>query len=173
MATHGFVYILANEYMPNLYKIGCTERAPNARACEVSRGTGIPSNFQVLCYAEFEDFQGVERQIHRWLEPRRVNPSREFFSDCLVYAVKLLWWHPRRISFCDATQNATNPLLSELLARIGSFFSAEFNYFNELENPFQRGVKVAEDVGFEAFLAKSLAAPLAIEQSEQHNGEAA
>lgn len=38
----GWVYILSNEYMPGIYKIGMTTNSPEARAKELSSATGVP-----------------------------------------------------------------------------------------------------------------------------------
>lgn len=98
--TYGFVYVLTNDWMPDLIKVGCTERSPAARADELSRPTGVPSSFTVEFYAEFEDHQRIERDLHRWLAPYRINDGREFFhgSDVLRDAVRYLYWHPEEIS---------------------------------------------------------------------------
>ena len=120
MANHGFVYILSNLYMPDLIKIGCTERSPHARADELSKATGVPTPFQVMCYAEFEDFQSQERSLHGWLNHSRVNDSREFFEGVLRDAVRWLWHHPNRLAFCDATVGRIDPPWSELSMRVCS-----------------------------------------------------
>ena len=99
--TFGFVYILVNEYMPGVYKVGCTERSPHARAEELSKHTGVPAPFKVLCYIEVADFQNVERRLHEWLQAYRISASREFFMDGLEYAVRLLWWNRERVSFTE------------------------------------------------------------------------
>lgn len=107
----GFVYILVNEYMPDVYKVGCTERSPHERAAELSKPTGVPSPFEVLCYAEFEDFQSVERDMHEWLSPHRISANREFFHFGLEYAVRLLWWHRKRLSFTEPGPAGDVPLV--------------------------------------------------------------
>jgi hypothetical protein len=173
MATHGFVYILANEYMPDLYKIGCTERSPHARADELGKGTGVPVGFQVLCYAEFEDFQLAERQMHQWLSHSRVNESREFFHGCLVSSVGMLWWHPSRMAFCDATAGAKNPLYSELLSRVQSEYHKEIDYFSDLQDPFSPIKEMSDSRGFEAFLARSIENKVEVVEVDQNNEEAA
>lgn len=99
MSSYGFVYLLTNDYMPNVYKVGCTERSPHTRAEELSKATGVPAPFQVLCYIEVEDFQRIERELHKWLEEWRISPDREFFHGGLEYAVRLLYWLPRRLTF--------------------------------------------------------------------------
>lgn len=99
MSKIGFVYILVNDYMPDVYKVGCTERSPHERAAELSNHTGVPAPFKVLCYAEFADFQSVERKMHEWLAEWRINTGREFFKGRLELAVRMLFWNRQRLSF--------------------------------------------------------------------------
>ena len=110
MSQVGFVYILVNEYMPDVYKIGCTERSPHARAEELSKHTAVPAPFIVLCYIEVENFQAVEKDMHKWMAAHRISDSREFFHGELKFAVRLLYWHRRRLSFC---RPETSPALGE------------------------------------------------------------
>jgi hypothetical protein len=99
--TYGFVYILVNDYM-TAFKVGCTERSPHARAEELSKATGVPAPFRVLCYIEVPEFQSVERDLHKWLDEHRVSPGREFFDDgALAHAVRLMLWHRKRLSFVE------------------------------------------------------------------------
>lgn len=103
MSKRGFVYVMSNPWMPDLYKVGCTERSPHERAAELSNHTGVPAPFKVVCYIECEEFQAIEQAAHKWLGSYRVSNGREFFSECLCEIVRFLWWHPRRLTFCDAT----------------------------------------------------------------------
>lgn len=98
MSKYGFVYILVNDYMPDVYKVGCTERSPHERAAELSNHTGVPAPFKVLCYIEVQDFQAVEKKVHGWLQAYRL-AGREFFFGEVVYAVRLLFWLRDRVSF--------------------------------------------------------------------------
>lgn len=77
--AYGFVYILINQAMPGIVKIGCTERSPTARARELSNASGVPVEFEVYGYIEVEDHQSVEREIHEVLASCRVSENREFF----------------------------------------------------------------------------------------------
>lgn len=89
----GFVYIIENHYMPNLYKIGYTTRPPQARIEELSRATGVPCEFAVFMYGETPTASAAERELHRLLAEHRVNPEREFFRldvDALLSAVDFL-----------------------------------------------------------------------------------
>lgn len=105
MSSIGFVYVLANEHMPNVFKIGCTERSPHARAAELSNHTGVPSAFRVVCYIEVPDFQAVEKRIHAFGAQYRINPNREFFSE-IRWVIEYLYWCPTELAFTDATEKS-------------------------------------------------------------------
>lgn len=111
MSSYGFVYILTNDYMPGIYKLGCTERSPHTRCEELGKSSGVPWPFRVLCYIEVDNFQSVERDLHKWLGDSRVSPDREFFEGSLIYAIRLLYWLPKRLSFVAPGQPGDPPLL--------------------------------------------------------------
>lgn len=79
MKTIGFVYILINDSMPGLCKVGMTMRSPNARALELSSATGVPQPFEVAYYCEVENPAEQEKRIHAEFDHLRVGPGREFF----------------------------------------------------------------------------------------------
>lgn len=76
--SKGYVYVLTNESMPNLVKIGRTTRSVHQRAAELYQ-TGVPTPFEV--YAEYicPDCTEVEMWVHDALSECRVSESREFF----------------------------------------------------------------------------------------------
>jgi len=76
---YGFVYVLANQSMPGIYKIGHTTRAPMQRAAELSGTTGVPTPFIVAYYAEVLDPSKFERCAHETFATNRICQSREFF----------------------------------------------------------------------------------------------
>ena len=78
--TFGFIYVLANTSMPDVYKVGMTTRSPNARAFEVSNVTGVPTPFEVVYYAEVAEPMMQEKRVHKLLADYRVNSGREFFK---------------------------------------------------------------------------------------------
>ena len=87
----GWVYILSNPEMPELLKIGFTERDPSSRAKEISQDTGVPSEFivdyQVYSSRPYE----LERKVHELLHEYRLNNNREFFAvpmPVLLRAIK-------------------------------------------------------------------------------------
>jgi hypothetical protein len=73
------VYILTNQSMPGLIKIGKTENNVSQRMSELSN-TSVPLPFECYYAARVEDNAAVEKSFHKAFEDFRVNPSREFFK---------------------------------------------------------------------------------------------
>ena len=75
----GYVYVLRTHPSPDRSKF--TTRTPQQRCAEISRGTGIPTPFEVAFQERFLDAHGAEREIHAILERQgmRTSGSREFF----------------------------------------------------------------------------------------------
>lgn len=74
------VYVLRNEAMPNLIKIGKTQRKDlQARMSELY-STGVPFPFECLWAGEVKDCTRIESLIHNAFRNNRVNPKREFFN---------------------------------------------------------------------------------------------
>ena len=88
----GYIYVLSNESMPGLLKIGKTERDPEERAKEITASTGVPSPFKVSHYVYVDDHHSVEALIHNKLEQegKRHSKAREFFSISLDEAIVIL-----------------------------------------------------------------------------------
>ena len=77
----GCVYILENPAMPDLIKIGYTNRTAEDRAMELYQGvTGVPKPFVVVYKEECEAPQKLEAAVHKKLAHYRVNENREFFA---------------------------------------------------------------------------------------------
>lgn len=74
----GFIYVLQNEAMPNLTKIGLTSRLPEDRAKELF-GTSVPFPFFVAFRALTSHPTLLEKAVHEELREFRVNANREFF----------------------------------------------------------------------------------------------
>ncbi len=87
----GCVYILKNEAMPDLIKIGYTMRTAKQRATELYEGiTGVPMPFEVAYEYPCEEPQKLEREMHRRLTSHRLNENREFFKYPADDAFQLL-----------------------------------------------------------------------------------
>lgn len=77
--AEGIVYVLTNEAMPGLVKIGYTTRNIDNRLCELySTGVPLPFKCEYACFTH--DIEQLERALHAAFEPQRVNPNREFFA---------------------------------------------------------------------------------------------
>ena len=93
---HGYVYILSNEQMPGLLKIGFTERDVEQRVTELSSGTGVPGPFITEAYFATETPEEHERQIHRQMAVDRI-PGKEFFRADLQTTLRVA----SKICGCD------------------------------------------------------------------------
>jgi broad-specificity NMP kinase len=82
----GWVYVLTNEHMPGVVKIGQTANEPKIRASELQT-TGVPGEFVVEYQALFEDYARIERSAHRALVEHRVSSNREFFRIDVARAI--------------------------------------------------------------------------------------
>ena len=83
--AEGFIYILRNETMPGLLKIGMTTQVPMERARDLHT-TGVPAPFKVELTIYHEDCVKMERLIHLTLGQSRHSQRREFFRIDLVEA---------------------------------------------------------------------------------------
>lgn len=83
----GFIYVLSNESMPNIYKIGMTSVSPLERAKALSSSSGVPTPFKVEHYFHVKDMSTAEAAVHSYLSEYRVNNKREFFK-CSIEDVK-------------------------------------------------------------------------------------
>lgn len=72
------VYVLTNEAMPGLVKIGSTIDDLTGRIRALF-GTGVPLPFELFYACEVKDCRFVERQIHDAFGDHRISKSREFF----------------------------------------------------------------------------------------------
>lgn len=75
----GFIYILKNDSMPGVYKIGMTTTTPEQRAKEISSTTGVPTPFSVVAAFHSKNPARDEKMIHEAFSSERINQSREFF----------------------------------------------------------------------------------------------
>jgi len=73
------VYILTNESMPDMIKIGFTERDLATRIKEFDV-TPVPLPFECFYAVEVEDAKPIEALLHEAFDDKRVRQSREFFN---------------------------------------------------------------------------------------------
>lgn len=73
----------SGSHAADLYKIGLTRRAAEARSSELSSATGVPTAFGVLAQWQVGDCATVESEVHKRLARFRVSKRREFFRVSL------------------------------------------------------------------------------------------
>ena len=82
----GYIYIFSNISMPNIYKIGFTNRLPEERANELS-STSSPTPFIVEYSLLIDNPEQVEEEVHSYFSNCRISDNREFFSVNLKDAI--------------------------------------------------------------------------------------
>jgi hypothetical protein len=91
----GIIYVLTNEAMPQMVKIGRTSgESVERRVAELSRATGVPLPFRVAVARSVHDAHGIEKALHLAFGPDRVNPAREFFSIAAERAIAIINMFP-------------------------------------------------------------------------------
>jgi|GEM_PF-6437445 len=85
----GYIYVLSNEAMPGLIKIGITNRSVKERVDELSAATGVPKPFDIEYYCLSGDIEEIERRIHEHFASSRVL-GREFFSTTVERAIEVI-----------------------------------------------------------------------------------
>jgi hypothetical protein len=73
------IYVLTNEAMPGLVKVGLTSDSVESRLTSLSSHTGVPLAFECYFAAEVIDGLRIERTLHQLFAEHRINPKREFF----------------------------------------------------------------------------------------------
>ena len=86
----GCVYVLTNDGMEGMVKIGFTTRSAEVRARELST-TGVPMPFAVAFESErTRFFREIERAVHARLKDKRVRQGREFFRCTADEAIRVV-----------------------------------------------------------------------------------
>jgi T5orf172 domain len=92
VSERGEIYVLANQAMPGLVKVGKTRGDAAQRAAQLSGPTGIPEHFEVVRAYKVLDADAAERLAHTVLERTngRPNNRREFFFGPAAKVVEVL-----------------------------------------------------------------------------------
>lgn len=81
--AEGYIYCFSNESMPNILKVGMTERTPDIRLSEANSSDTWrpPTPYKIEFAKKVSDAAGKEKTLHILLEQYtdRINPRREFF----------------------------------------------------------------------------------------------
>ncbi len=84
-----YVYVLKNEFMPGLLKIGYTYNDPSLRANQLFK-TGVPGEFEIVHTSRCFNGMRVEKAVHEALKRFRVRKDREFFKVDLEKAIHII-----------------------------------------------------------------------------------
>jgi hypothetical protein len=84
-----YVYVLKNEFMPGLLKIGYTYNTPESRAVQLFK-TGVPDMFKVVYRCKCFNGMRIERAVHQQLKKYRIREDREFFKIKLEEAIQAI-----------------------------------------------------------------------------------
>lgn len=87
--VEGWCYVLTNEFMPGIVKIGWTSRTPEERSTELST-TGVPGKYQIEYSARITEADLAEKHAHLILRSIRVDPSREHFRCEVLDAIAVV-----------------------------------------------------------------------------------
>lgn len=77
------IYVLTNEAMPGLVKIGLTTDSVESRISTLSSSTSVPLPFECHFAAEITNdanLDKLEKILHQLFAEHRINPKREFFK---------------------------------------------------------------------------------------------
>jgi len=88
-SNKGIVYIISNQGMPGLVKIGQTSNLEQ-RIGSLNRSSAVPYPFRCVIAKKVDDYKVVEKRLHKGLKSHRVNPKREFFKIAEEEAKELL-----------------------------------------------------------------------------------
>lgn len=84
---NGFIYLLSNEIMPDLLKIGYCTRKVEERVKELNSQTGVPYPFTIEAYFGSDKPEEDERIIHEKLINYRIE-KKEFFKISTFEAIE-------------------------------------------------------------------------------------
>jgi hypothetical protein len=84
MSIRGWVYVIDNQAMPGLVKVGYSTKDPTLRAKELA-GTGTPHPFRVVFDALVEEPREVEQAVHAILNQHR--EAKEWFKCSSFLAI--------------------------------------------------------------------------------------
>lgn len=124
-----YVYILINEAMPGLIKIGRTTTSVKQRISELNSPAGIPLPFTCYYAARVEDSSRVEKKLHDAFGDHRIRERREFFrlsphrAQAALELAALEDVTPREEIIDEFPEDAEQGLMRETRRRILPTFS--------------------------------------------------
>jgi len=84
---NGFIYIMSNKsFADKRIKVGISKSDPTQRKDNLY-STGVPEPFLVEYYALVEEYEEIEKIVHKKLSGLRPNKQREFFICSIEKAI--------------------------------------------------------------------------------------
>ena len=121
----GYVYILSNDSLNGLLKIGSTTFGAENRAKQLSYTTALPTPFIVEYEIYVRHYVEFEKAIHRKLDSYRVNPKREFFAVSIDKAIEVID-HEKKKPYYDADDTySAIEILSKLVKKYGTYIAPD------------------------------------------------
>ena len=137
MKNYPIVYVLINDSMPNLYKIGkSTVNSLDNRIKCLSSKTGVPTPFKLLCYIVDKKGNGydLESRIFTDNANLRVNNLREFFIfDSNEFVINLMKKYGNVIVEQENNNNYYNGIYSTIISEYELKKEQSSQYLKELE----------------------------------------
>lgn len=109
MKIRGWVYIIINQSIPNLIKIGYSTKDPSIRAKEFD-GTGVPYDYEVIYDALVDNPREVEQLVHRDL--KEFNENKEWFNCSISIGINAIKKHSNKIYTETTNENISEKNLS-------------------------------------------------------------
>jgi hypothetical protein len=105
--NYGIVYVLTNPAMPDMVKIGMTNRdTVDARMKELFN-TSVPLPFECEYACKVVDCEKVEKALHIAFQPYRIHAQREFFKINPEQAIAIL-------KLLDKNSDITKDIVEEI-----------------------------------------------------------
>ncbi|MFC1529559.1 GIY-YIG nuclease family protein [Gemmatimonadota bacterium] len=135
----GFIYVLSNNSMPGLIKVGCTSRHPDHRAIELSSSSGVASPFIVDFSAEVSNAVAAESAAHEVLGDKRLSKDREFFRCSISDAIDA-------IAQAISSYVIVRPVERERCITCGALLHAEAISWDSVSGPYWSCYNCDDDV---------------------------
>ncbi|MDP4270411.1 MAG: GIY-YIG nuclease family protein [Bacteroidota bacterium] len=105
--NYGIVYVLTNPAMPDMVKIGMTNKENVEAQMKELFNTSVPVPFQCEYACKVTDCALVEKALHIAFHPYRINAQREFFEINPEQAIAIL-------KLLDKSSDITSEVVEEI-----------------------------------------------------------
>jgi len=105
--NYGIVYVLTNPAMPDIVKIGMTNRDTIDARMKELYNTSVPLPFDCEYACKVSDCEKVEKALHIAFHPYRIHAQREFFKINPEQAIAIL-------KLLDKSSDITKDVVSEI-----------------------------------------------------------